>query len=811
MPFRPRPRPRPLQRRLRPAAIAAALLLACAAQAQTRVAIDIAPAPLDRALGQLARQADVQILFSSALAQRHEATALRGEFTAQEALQRLLAGSGLVVRARDAATFTVEPAPPASSATPLAEVQVVAQADTSGATEGTGSYTTAAVSTATKLSLSLRETPQSATVITRQRMDDQAMVSIVDVVKNTPGLFLSSSDGVGRPNITARGFNASVMYEGFTSSWSSFIPSSQANLALFDRVEVVRGATGLAQGAGSPSAAINMVHKRPTREFQGSATVSAGSWDDYGLSADIGGPLNQAGTLRARFVAAGQDARTFRDVERHDHGLLYGVAEADLGERTLLTAGAYRQTDFSNHFWYDLPMSGTGQHLNLPRSTFAGNDWEHANNRVTTAFATLEHRLQNDWKLRLATLQTWRDVDLLGTATYRPSASATDNVFYQSIWGGTYQYQHRNYDISATGPFELFGRKHQFVAGATHQALTATTHNRTWSPARINGVDIFQYDPRATAAPIGTFTTDATTVTTQDSVYAATHLQLTQGWKLLLGSRLDWYDYDNRSGTGSYKVTRNVTHYAGLTYDIDRQHSVYASYTDIFNPQTAKGIDGQILRPVVGENYEIGLKGEYFGGALNASLAYFEINQTNRARTLDDQSACPSYPETACSEASGLVRTRGVDLEIQGALTPQWQIGAGYTYADTRYVRDANAANIGKRFTTGTNPQNMLKLSTVFQFGGAWQQWRAGGSVYWQSRLYTEGTTAGLAWTNSQGAYTVADLIVGYKPLPKLDIQLNISNLFDKVYYRGIAYSTQWGTDVYGEPRKAKLTARYQF
>src|SRR5688572_5533879 len=193
--------PFPSRRRLRPAALAAALLLACAAQAQTaRVAVDIAPAPLDRALGQLARQAGVQILFSSALAQRHEATALRGEFTAQEALQRLLAGSGLVVRARDAATFTVEPAPPASSATPLAEVQVVAQADTSGATEGTGSYTTTAVSTATKLSLSLRETPQSATVITRQRMDDQAMVSIVDVVKNTPGLFLSSSDGVGRPN-----------------------------------------------------------------------------------------------------------------------------------------------------------------------------------------------------------------------------------------------------------------------------------------------------------------------------------------------------------------------------------------------------------------------------------------------------------------------------------------------------------------------------------------------------------------------------------------------------------------------------------
>jgi outer membrane receptor for ferric coprogen and ferric-rhodotorulic acid len=810
----PSPRP-PRAPRLAP--IAAALLLACAAHAQpTRVPVDIAPAPLDRAIGTLARQAGVQVFLSSELAQGRTAPALRGEYTAQEALERLVAGSGLVVRAQDGKTFTVErapahPAPQSSGAATLAEVKVVAEADASGTTEGSGSYTTRAASTAAKLPLSLRETPQSATVITRQRMDDQAMASIVDVVKGTPGLFLSNADGVGRPNITARGFSANVMYEGFTSAWSSFTPSSQANMALFDRVEVVRGATGLAQGAGNPSAAINMVHKRPTHAFQGSVSASAGSWDDYGLTADLGGPLNAAGTLRGRLVAAGQDSRTFRDVERHDHGLLYGVLEADLGERTLLTAGAYRQTDFTNHFWYDLPISGTGGHLNLPRSTFAGNDWEYAKNRVSTAFATLEHQLGGDWKLRLATLQTWRDLDLLGTATYRASADDTSNQFYQSVWGGKYAYRHENYDVSAAGPFELLGRKHQAVAGATRQVLDSTTYNRTWSPARINGIDIFTHDPRATPQPAGTFTTTGNNVTTQDSVYAATHLHLAERWKLLLGGRLDWYEYENHSGSGSYKVNRNATRYAGLTYDIDRQHTAYASYTDIFNPQTAKGIDGNILKPIVGENYEVGVKGEYFGGALNASLAYFQIDQTNRARTLDDQSACPTYPETSCSEASGLVRTKGVDLELQGAVTPRWQVGLGYTYADTRYVRDANPANAGRRFTTSTNPQNMLKLSTLYRFDGAWQRWRAGASVYWQSRLYSEGTTAGLAWRNQQSAYAVADVLVGYQPAPRWDIQLNVTNLFDKVYYRAVGYSTQWGTDVYGEPRKLKLTAKYSF
>lgn len=715
--------------------------------------------------------------------------------------------AAMAAMAAPAADATAQP----SSDAMLSTVTVTADAEPGGVTEGTDSYTTRSTSTATKLDLSLRETPQSATVITRQRMDDQAMTSIVDVVKNTPGLVLGNGDGVGRPSFTARGFNANVMYEGFTSPWSSYIPASQANLALYDRVEVVRGATGLAQGAGSPSAAINLIHKRPTRDFQGSVSLSAGRWDDYGVIADVGGPLNPAGTVRGRVVAAGQDTRTFRDAEKQDHGLLYGVIEADLGERTVLTVGAHRQTDYGNHWWYDMPISGWGSHLNLPRSRMIGNDWEYSKNRVTTAFATLEHGFGEDWKLRLSTLQRWRDLDLLGTATYRSSANDTGNSFYQSLWGGKHAYRDENYDASVTGPFSLLGRKHQVVAGVTHQSLESTTYNKRITPSRINNVNVFAWDPSLVAKPLEQYTgTSSGNVITQDSLYAATHLALSERWKLLLGARLDWYDYDSRAATGSYKVNRNVTRYAGVTYDLNANHTLYASYTDIFNPQAAKGIDGNILKPIVGENYEVGIKGEYFGGALNASLAYFQIDQKNRARRLDDQGACPSYPETACSEASGLIRTKGVDLEVQGALTPQWQIGAGYTYADTRYIRDADSTLPGTRFSTDT-PQNQFKLTTMYRFAGDWSRWRVGGSVYWQSRMYNEGTTAGHAWRNQQGSYAVTDLIVGYRPAPGLDIQLNITNLFDKNYYATVGYSTQWGTDVYGEPRKVKLTAKLSF
>ncbi|MDM0005756.1 TonB-dependent siderophore receptor [Variovorax sp. J22G73] len=785
---------------------------------------DIPAGPLAGTLNRFAEEAGIFLTASGDLTSGKASPGLKGSYALPAAFGALLAGTGLQAIRQPDGTYSVRPfssnasagASAASAAAPASEsslpaVMVTADAERIGTTEGTQSYTTAATSTATKLDLSLRETPQSATVITRQRMDDQAMTSIVDVVRNTPGLFVSNSDGTGRPNFTARGFNANVMYEGFTSTWSSYIPTSQASLALFDRVEVVRGATGLAQGAGSPSAAINMVHKRPTREFQGSVSIDTGSWDDYGASADIGGPLNAAGTLRGRVVAAGQDTGTFRDGEKQKHGLFYGVLEADLGERTTLTVGAHRQTDYANHWWYDMPLSGLGSHLNLPRSTLIGNDWEYSKNRVTTAFATLEHGFGEDWKLRLATLQRWRDLDLLGSATYRRSSSDVGNNFYQSLWGGKYNYRDENYDASVAGPFSLLGRKHQVVAGVTHQSMESTSYGKKLTPSTIEGVNVFTWNPWLTTAPLEQFTgTPSASVVKQDSAYAAAHFELTDRWKLLLGGRLDWYEYENLSGSGSYKVDRNVTRYAGVTYDLDRNHTVYASYTDIFSPQTSKGIDGNILKPVVGENYEVGVKGEYLGGTLNASLAYFQIDQKNRSRVLDDQSACPSYPETSCSEATGLVRTKGIDLEVQGALTPQWQIGAGYTYSDTRYVRDATASRIGQRFSTAT-PQNMLKFSTMYRFSGEWSRWRVGGSVNWQSRAYNDGTTAGYAWRNQQGSYAVTEVVVGYRATPKLDIQLNVSNLFDKRYYQAIGYSTQWGTDVYGEPRKLKLTAKYTF
>lgn len=168
-----------------------------------------------------------------------------------------------------------------------------------------------------------------------------------------------------------------------------------------------------------------------------------------------------------------------------------------------------------------------------------------------------------------------------------------------------------------------------------------TTHN--YSPFDTNW-------PLTAGKPDFVHTTDDRNVTTQDGLYVTTRLSLADPLKLILGGRLDWYDYDaHGSNTGDYKVTRNLTRYAGLIYELDDHHSAYVSYSDIFTPQSDKDTSGNPLKPIVGKNYEVGIKGEYLGGALNASLALFRIDQENRAVGV----TVANCPQASCSEASG--------------------------------------------------------------------------------------------------------------------------------------------------------------
>ncbi len=783
----------------------------------------VAAGPLDRALSEFASLAGVDLTMDASLLAGRQSPGLAGRFTVVEAFAELLRGQDLRALRQNNGSFILVrgAAVPAGAgrqdgATALATVTVTGQPIGDGSTEGSLSYTTTTMTSATRLALSMRETPQSVTVITRARMDDQAMTQVRDVMTFTPGVTISATAPY-RESYYARGFAIeNYTFDGLpvstNSSRRAMFPS---DLAMYDRVEVVRGATGLTQGAGTPSASVNFVRKRPTRDLRASVEGSLGSWNQYGAQVDVSGALNEAGTLRARTVGYFSDSDSFQDVVTEKRQLLYVIGEADLGPNTLLTLSLSNQKNDNRTTYGGLPTAADGSDLRLPRSTYLGNTWNYWDDRTTAAFASIDHRLANRWRLNFSFNRLWGRQGQLRAGV----ALNDDDQWDQSGGLARVDSDRTSYDLYAEGPFRLLGREHELVIGAA--VRNADERNDTagyWPPvyfARDIDIRNWHHDGVQPAS----FSVDYHFRSTekQRGLYATTRLNLADPLKLILGLRVDRYRletrddiYDWDTGTWEqyedrYDHRSQLTRYAGLTYDLGRQHSVYLSYTDIFKPQQYQDANNELIDPIVGKNYELGVKGEYFGGALNASASVFRIDQQNLAMV---DGACPFNPNMTCYRAAGLARSEGFDLELQGALSPTWQIGAGYTHVSTEVRRDRDPERIGLRLNTNL-PTRQFKLATSWRRpdGG----WRAGAAVRWQSTVHYQWT--GGDYRTEQKAYAIFDLMLGYQYSRHLDFQFNVSNLFDKVYYRSInAQPVIWGGNtVYGTPRRLGLSARYRF
>ncbi|MGU9857415.1 TonB-dependent siderophore receptor [Pseudomonas sp. LF245] len=782
-----------------------------AAQAESRH-YELAAGPLEESLNSFAQSAGITLPFDPALVQGKRAPALRGDYDVHEGLSRLLDDSGLSVMRSASGNYLLVPRGGDSGALELGATNI-SGLNLGATTEHSSSYTTGAMQTATKLPLSLRETPQSVTVITRQRMDDQGMRSLDDVVQATPGLRLAAARPANS-EFFARGFPiTNLMFDGLPTTYNADWVAT-ADLAPYDRVEVVRGATGMMQGAGNPSAAINMVRKRPTQAFQASITASAGSWDNYRSELDISGPVNDSGTLRGRFVGAYNDKDSYQDYAGRERGVFYGVSEFDLSDSTTLTVGASEQNDNNNINWGGLPVGPNGHHMGFSRSKTFGYSWSHQDIDNKTLFAEFDQRFDNDWRLHLGASKNWSDFKMMGAVLERNN----DATYRQRVFNQGRDFDQSTYDFFASGPFPLLGRQHELVVGASKRQLKTEAVGGT---VFVDKIDINRFNPSGLARPSVPDVYTLSEKVDQEGLYVTTRWNLADPLKVILGARLDWYDatsiYDQINDqyytSGKTREVRHLTRYAGVIYDLDDNHSVYASYTDIFQPQTEKNGDGGGIKPITGENYEVGIKGEYFGGALNASASVFQIDQLNRAAEVADARTCTFIPVGAygCYEAAGKVRSQGVELEINGALTPNWQVGAGYTFAQAKYEKDADAAKEGTLFDTDV-PRHMFKANTTYRLQGELNRWRIGANLYSQSSTYNKGRNVFGNFHIEQEAYALVGLMAGYQVNKHLDTQLNINNVFDKKYYQGIASNSTWSPyDVYGDPRNFTVTAKYSF
>ncbi|MNV07693.1 Ferripyoverdine receptor precursor [compost metagenome] len=685
-------------------------------------------------------------------------------------------------------------------------------------TEGTHSYTTGSTSTATGLPLSIRETPQSVTVITRQQMDDRGVQSIGDALRNTPGISTQKYDS-DRTEFSARGFAiTNFQYDGVNIPYDGVYgenPNNGDDASSLDRIEIVKGATGLMTGSGDPSATVNLIRKKPTKEFKASISGTVGYWDAYRSVGDISGSLNDSGSVRGRFVGAYSDKNSYQDHYSQKKDLFYGILEADLTPDTLLTFGVDKSsTTPRGSSWTGNPVYfSDGGRTDFPRHFNPGADWSRRDFDDITYFASLEQALANDWKFKASVDQKTTDHDtrLASASGGNPDRATGEGMFlYWGRWEG-----HRvqnTADVNVTGPFTLGGREHELVAGfmASHSRQTGATYDT--SAFELVPGSIYDWNgdlPEQNFPKNGKYERTQS----QNGLYLATRLHATDDLSIILGSRLSTFkyneDYSYYPGAGlddthaSYKEHGVVTPYAGVVYDLDDTYSAYASYTSIYQPQTYKDANGSTLAPVEGASYEAGLKAAYFDGRLNASLAFFRIEQDNLAESIGTN---PVTNEGIYKAIDGAT-TKGVELELAGEAAEGWNLSAGYTYARTR---DADEQRIFGFPLATSKPEHVVRTFTTYRLPGALDQVTIGGGISWQSAFYGKiySPTTGGDTRIKQGGYTLVDLMSRYQFNENLSFTVNANNVFDKRYLTGLG---NFDTTYYGEPRNVMLTTKWDF
>lgn len=678
-----------------------------------------------------------------------------------------------------------------NESTQLETITVQAEEENPAVTEGTKSYTAKSASTSTKLNLSLRETPQSVKVLTREYLDDANINSFQDMLNSVTGVTTNRWDERQYP--TARGFDVDYyLFDGVPSS-SELDIASDPDLSMYDRVELVKGANGLMTGAGNPAIAINMIRKHANaKELTGTLSSSYGSWNAWNSMADISAPLNADGTVRGRVVVKHESTDSFADLYEKENNLFYGVLDADLTDSTYLSVGAsYQELDRSGIKWGGLPaFYDDGSLTDFDRDLTVTSDWTYWNTNTTTAFAQFKQKLFNDITLNVN--YDYREIDAETALLYLWSESV-DKTTNSS--GGLYPYTdtskttQNNADVYISAPFTLGGLQQEVVAGFMYNQ-SELTDRYYGSPTLDNGtIDFNNFTPSKIIGSINNNVANPSNKTTQTGAYLAGKFTLLEPLKLVTGVRVSNWEYESEDGNGNRKYNNKVTPYAGLIYDFLEDYSWYASYTEIFKPENKQDANQQYLDPREGKSYETGLKGEFFDKQLNASMSVFLTQQDNVAEKIGSIKIGDEFKDVYSSTDS--VESKGFEIELDGKITNNWDMSFGVAHFN---VEDAN----GKKVQT-TAARTSANLFTKYTL----DKWSLGGGLNYKSEAYKDEAAGRI----TQDAYVLANLMAAYQIDQNIKLKLNVNNLFDEKYYEGLGVNSM----VYGAPRNATLTFRYQF
>lgn len=673
------------------------------------------------------------------------------------------------------------PAFAATSVIQLEDSSVIAHSETAdGPVTG---YRATRSSSATKTDTDIRDTPQSIAVVPAQVFEDLNTTRIDRALDFAGGVSRQNNfGGLSFLNYSVRGFTTGELYKnGFAINRGSY---SSPDASGIERIEVLKGPAASLYGRGDPGGMINIVSKKPQAEAFSQLKVSAGSWDRYRGSLDLNTPLTEDGSLLSRVNLATEDNQSFRDQVGSKRQILSPSLSWQLDADTrLLLESEFSRTE--SLFDRGIPAVN-GQLGSVQRSTYLGepNDGDIRNDNQLLQLS-LEHYLNDDWKLRLA--------NHYAQGTLRGNSSETSRLIGTEV-SRFYRQRDFEWNNSITqaelhGHFELAGLQHQSLMGLEYENYRNSQKYPQSLTSLGYGLDIYHPVYGQDKPPLAS-TNDFFEHSESHALNLQDQITFTERLRGLVGVRLEHLERRalNR-GTGVSQEQENdvATPRAGLLYQLTPEIGLFANASTSFKPNGIGG-QGQLFDPEEGLGYETGLKLDLFDSRLGATLALFQIDKQN-VLTAD-----PSTPGE--SIAAGEARSQGLDLQFSGQLSDAIRMIGAYAYIDAKVTQD-NSLPEGSRLLG--IPRHSGSLMGVYEF----QNGRLKGADIGASANYV-GDRSGQAGSAFElPAYATLDLLAHYQASEQLRVGLNLNNLFDRKYYER-AFNSTWVLP--GEPRNFSLS-----
>ncbi|MGE8170121.1 TonB-dependent siderophore receptor [Pseudomonas putida] len=754
--------------------------------------------PLAQALNAFSQATGQSVVYTLQLP-AVQAPALNGRFSAEQALQQLLQPAGLTWRRLDGHTLTLEPLD-SSGALSLQATTITSQLDSY-------SYQPPATASIMRGQARTQEVPQAINVVPAQVIRDQAPRNLDDALANVSGITQGNNFGGTADTVMKRGFgdnrDGSIMRDGMPVVQGRNLNAST------ERVEVLKGPASLLYGIQDPGGVINVVSKRPQLQPYTALNLRGST---YGSGKNgSGGGLDSTGALGDSPLAY----RLIVDHEDEDYWRNYGVHResmvapslAWLGEDTQVVL-AYEHREFLYPFDRGTAFGSNGHPLNIPATRRLDEPFNDMEGRSDLYRLELDHQLGEDWKLHAGysfNRETYDASQVRVTGVDEAAGTLTRSI------DGTHNAMSRDQfvTVSLDGSLELAGMRHDLLLGVDHEDrkiyrgdLIRQSAQSTFS--YLNPV----YGQEVEGTNVRASDSDQTDKLRTESVFVQDALHLDEHWILVAGARFQ--QYDQYAGRGRpFKANTDIdgqtwVPHAGIVYQVDDQLSFYGSYSESFKPNsTIAPLSGGVtidssIAPEEGKSWELGAKLD-MPGQLTGTLALFDITKRNVLVSNFDSTS----GETVYSNA-GEVSSRGVELDLTGQLTDRWSLIGSYAFTDAKVTKDPELK--------GNRLQNVARhsgsLSAVYDFGRLFggDRLRFGAGARYVGKRAGNSTN-----TFDLPSYTVADAFASYET--KLDehnvrLQLNVKNLFDKVYYSSAV--NQYFVAI-GDARQVSLSSTFEF